>query len=49
MGTNQQLGTGEEDDVWSPYKMTGKQLEKRDVLSVSSGGQHTVLLVKDRS
>ncbi|XP_072277063.1 regulator of chromosome condensation [Pyxicephalus adspersus] len=49
MGTNQQLGTGEEDDVWSPYEMTGKQLEKRDVLSVSSGGQHTVLLVKDRS
>lgn len=49
MGTNQQLGTGEEDDVWSPYKMTGKQLENKDVLSVSSGGQHTVLLVKDRS
>ncbi|XP_077151737.1 regulator of chromosome condensation isoform X1 [Ranitomeya variabilis] len=49
MGTNQQLGTGEEDDVWSPYEMTGKQLENREVLSVSSGGQHTVLLVKDRS
>ncbi|KAM5182363.1 regulator of chromosome condensation [Mantella aurantiaca] len=49
MGTNQQLGTGEEDDLWSPFEMTGKQLENRDVLSVSSGGQHTVLLVKDRS
>ncbi|XP_077337105.1 regulator of chromosome condensation-like [Lithobates pipiens] len=49
MGTNQQLGTGEEDDVCSPYEMTGKQLENRDVLSVSSGGQHTVLLVKDHS
>ncbi|XP_068125384.1 regulator of chromosome condensation [Hyperolius riggenbachi] len=49
MGTNQQLGTGEEDDVWRPYEMTGKQLENRDVLSVSGGGQHTVLLVKDRS
>ncbi|KAG8588597.1 hypothetical protein GDO81_006033 [Engystomops pustulosus] len=48
MGTNQQLGTGEEDDVWSPYEMTGKQLENREVLSVSSGGQHTVLLVKER-
>ncbi|KAM9319509.1 regulator of chromosome condensation isoform 2-T2 [Gastrophryne carolinensis] len=49
MGTNQQLGTGEEDDVWSPYEMNGKQLESKEVLSVSSGGQHTVLLVKNCS
>uniref|UniRef100_F6PGW9 Regulator of chromosome condensation n=2 Tax=Ornithorhynchus anatinus TaxID=9258 RepID=F6PGW9_ORNAN len=48
MGTNFQLGTGEEDDAWSPVEMAGKQLENRMVLSVSSGGQHTVLLVKDR-
>ncbi|XP_038614000.1 regulator of chromosome condensation [Tachyglossus aculeatus] len=48
MGTNFQLGTGEEDDAWSPVEMAGKQLENRLVLSVSSGGQHTVLLVKDR-
>ncbi|KAM9724149.1 regulator of chromosome condensation [Menidia menidia] len=48
MGTNLQLGTGEEDDEWSPVKMTGKQLENRAVLMVSSGGQHTVLLVKDK-
>lgn len=48
MGTNYQLGTGEEDDVWSPVEMTGKQLENRTVLAVSSGGQHTVLLVKDK-
>ncbi|NXD98754.1 RCC1 protein, partial [Chaetorhynchus papuensis] len=48
MGTNYQLGTGEEDDVWSPVEMTGKQLENRRVLAVSSGGQHTVLLVSDR-
>ncbi|NXX96399.1 RCC1 protein, partial [Centropus bengalensis] len=48
MGTNYQLGTGEEDDVWSPTEMTGKQLENRTVLAVSSGGQHTVLLVKDK-
>lgn len=46
MGTNMQLGTGEEDDEWSPVKMTGKQLENRVVLMASSGGQHTVLLVK---
>ncbi|XP_060906859.1 regulator of chromosome condensation [Labrus mixtus] len=48
MGTNMQLGTGEEDDEWSPVKMTGKQLENRAVLMVSSGGQHTALLVKDK-
>lgn len=48
MGTNLQLGTGEEDDEWSPKKMTGKQLENRVVLMASSGGQHTVLLVKDK-
>ncbi|NXH19769.1 RCC1 protein, partial [Bucco capensis] len=48
MGTNYQLGTGEEEDVWSPVEMTGKQLEKRAVLAVSSGGQHTVLLVRDK-
>uniref|UniRef100_A0A672GDI5 RCC1-like domain-containing protein n=1 Tax=Salarias fasciatus TaxID=181472 RepID=A0A672GDI5_SALFA len=48
MGTNLQLGTGEEDDEWSPVKMTGQQLENRVVLMVSSGGQHTVLLAKDK-
>lgn len=48
MGTNLQLGTGEEDDEWNPVKMSGKQLENRTVLMVSSGGQHTVLLVKDK-
>uniref|UniRef100_A0A8C4HCI0 Regulator of chromosome condensation 1 n=1 Tax=Dicentrarchus labrax TaxID=13489 RepID=A0A8C4HCI0_DICLA len=48
MGTNLQLGTGEEDDEWSPVKVTGKQLENRVVLMASSGGQHTVLLVKDK-
>lgn len=49
MGTNLQLGTGEENDEWSPLKMPGKQLEERTVLMVSSGGQHTVLLVKDKN
>lgn len=48
MGTNLQLGTGEEDDEWSPVEMSGKQLEGRAVLSISSGGQHTVLLVQDK-
>ncbi|XP_073341564.1 regulator of chromosome condensation [Pagrus major] len=48
MGTNLQLGTGEEEDEWSPVKMTGKQLENRVVMMASSGGQHTALLVKDK-
>uniref|UniRef100_UPI00398E39B2 regulator of chromosome condensation isoform X4 n=1 Tax=Pristiophorus japonicus TaxID=55135 RepID=UPI00398E39B2 len=48
MGTNLQLSTGDDDDVWSPVQMSGQQLENREVLSVSSGGQHTVLLVADR-
>ncbi|MBN3310910.1 RCC1 protein, partial [Amia calva] len=48
MGTNLQLGTGEEEDEWSPVEMKGKQLEKCAVLSVSSGGQHTVLLVTEK-
>lgn len=29
MGTNKQLGTGEEDDEWSPVPMSGKQLLTR--------------------
>ena len=45
MGTNLQLGTGEEDDVWTPVRMAGKKIENRRVLSASAGGQHTALLV----
>jgi len=29
MGTSKQLGTGNEEDVWEPVKMAGKQLENR--------------------
>jgi len=47
MGTNGQLGTGAEDDVSTPHLMESKQLQNRSVIAVSSGGQHTVLLVKD--
>lgn len=48
MGGNLQLGNGEEDDVFTPGKMAGKQLENRKVIALSVGGQHTVLLAKDR-
>ena len=45
MGTNLQLGSGEEDDLWSFTKILGKKLENRDVIASSAGGQHTALLV----
>ncbi|XP_076086369.1 regulator of chromosome condensation-like [Mytilus galloprovincialis] len=47
MGTSRQLGTGDEEDVWEPVKMSGKQLETRNVVGLSAGGQHTVLLTID--
>ena len=46
-GANGQLGTGEEEDVWTPLKMVGKHLKDKKVLVVSSGGQHTVIIAKD--
>ena len=49
MGTSKQLGTGDEEDVWKPVKMAGKQLENRKVIGLTAGGQHTVLLAKDKS
>ncbi|KAJ7304250.1 hypothetical protein JRQ81_011789 [Phrynocephalus forsythii] len=48
MGSNLQLATGEEDDAWSPIQMSGQQLENRTVLSVTGGGQHSVLLVNEQ-
>lgn len=46
MGTSKQLSSGNEDDQFEPQLMGGKQLNNKQVLSVSSGGQHTVMLVK---
>jgi len=48
MGTNGQLGMGDDDsDLWEPTLMKSKQLEGRKVISVSSGGQHTLMIAKD--
>lgn len=44
MGTNGQLGTGDEEDVYVPTKILSKELKERKVYQVSGGGQHTVLL-----
>ncbi|XP_059475502.1 regulator of chromosome condensation isoform X2 [Neocloeon triangulifer] len=48
MGSTQ-LGIGgeEPDDVDEPQLMQGKALEKRFVLSVAAGGQHTALAARD--
>ncbi|XP_067007473.2 regulator of chromosome condensation isoform X2 [Anabrus simplex] len=48
MGTNGQLGTGAEDDVFEPLLIKSKQLESRFVMQVSAGGQHTALLARDK-
>ncbi|BFZ00162.1 hypothetical protein BsWGS_03200 [Bradybaena similaris] len=47
MGSNNQLGLGSDEDQFVPVKVTGKQLETRSVLMVSSGGQHTVVLARN--
>jgi regulator of chromosome condensation len=39
MGTNGQLAAADDEDVWTPAKMLGKQLEERSVLLASGGGQ----------
>merc|ERR1719318_381484 len=46
MGTNGQLGTGDEEDKFKPVKMGGKQVQGKKVIAVSSGGQHTVMIVQ---
>ena len=47
MGTNLQLGMSDEEDVWTPERVTGKKMENRRTLAVSVGGQHTALLVSN--
>lgn len=48
MGTNGQLGTGEEVDIEEPVLIKGKQLEGKTVIRVSGGGQHTLALATTR-
>lgn len=49
MGTCKQLSNGDEEDQFEPEPMAGKQLTSREVLTVSSGGQHTILLAREKS
>lgn len=48
MGTSKQLCNGDEDDQFEPKLMSGKQLNDKLVLMISSGGQHTVVLAKQK-
>lgn len=46
IGSNYQLGCGkDEEDLFVPTSMQGKNLDNCKVLDASSGGQHTALLV----
>lgn len=44
MGSNQQLGVGADDDIFEPTQLTGLQVRDKEVLKVSSGGQHTLFI-----
>ncbi len=47
MGSTLQLGQSDDSDYWEPTKITGKKLEGMKVIGVSSGGQHSALLVTE--
>ncbi len=50
LGSSLQLGNGSEDDLLVPTQVKGKNLDpsKHEVLGVSSGGQHTALVLRER-
>lgn len=45
MGGNGDLGTGNDEDVYTPTKITGKHIEGKRVIAADGGGQHLMLLV----
>lgn len=49
MGSNQQLGVGSDDDKFEPALLTGAQVRERQVIRISSGGQHTLFLAVDKA
>lgn len=50
-GSCLQLGTGEDEDEFLPTRVEGKNLQSdlHEVLGVAAGGQHTAMLVRDRT
>lgn len=47
MGSNQQLGVGSDEDQFEPVLLTGAQVRERQVIRVSSGGQHTLFIAAE--
>lgn len=46
MGTNSQLGTGDDDDVPEPKLLLSAQVKEKKILCINSGGQHSLFLVE---
>ena len=46
MGTNSQLGTGDDDDVPEPRLLATAQVRDKNILAVNSGGQHSLFIVE---
>lgn len=46
LGTNSQLGTGDDEDVLDPTLLAGAQVKEKNIISVSSGGQHSLFIVE---
>lgn len=47
MGSNQQLGVGSDEDQIEPVLLTGAQVREKQVIRVSSGGQHTLFIAAE--
>lgn len=45
----QQLGLGSDEDQLVPSQLAGVQVKDRNVLAVSSGGQHTLFIAADKA
>lgn len=48
-GTNHQMGFGTSDDVCEPTILQSKQLKNKRILQVSSGGQHSLMILHEKS
>lgn len=47
MGSNQQLGCGSDEDQSEPILLTGVQVRDKQVIRISSGGQHTLFIAAE--
>lgn len=48
MGSNLQLGIGSDDDQYEPVLLSGAQVRDKEVIKISSGGQHTLFMVTEK-